>query len=170
MAIERYLAEARARLGNPSSSKRRASPSQDEALIEFLEEKKAVNESLLAVYNGDAGHERQNDFFESSCASWRIHLPSALGKLERLMIGPFALGDDLVSQISGSPLFVPGRTGRRRNDHHMMFTRSKDTNIASRNFPTATLSCGSRGSSRSAEANPRSLACPRSSTTSKVIG
>lgn len=75
--------------GNPSK--------WDHHVLRFLEEKSASNTALLDIYTGDAGEERRREFYHASRAAWTVHLPSALSKLESMMVGPFALGDDLVS-------------------------------------------------------------------------
>lgn len=69
----------------------------DHHVLRFLEEKSASNTALLDIYTGDAGEERRREFYHASRAAWTVHLPSALSKLESMMTGPFALGDDLVS-------------------------------------------------------------------------
>lgn len=97
MALERYAADARARLDRLSNNKRSSSPTREEQVAGFLEEKVASNEALLSLYRGDAPQARLQDFFESSNTAWSVQLPSVLGKLEALLVGPFALGDDLVS-------------------------------------------------------------------------
>lgn len=97
VAIERYLAEAKARLPNPPSQPRSSSPTREERLVELLTQKAASNAELLAIYNGEADDERRQQFIDSSVEAWCVHLPTAIRKLEALMVGPFALGDDLVS-------------------------------------------------------------------------
>lgn len=66
-------------------------------LLEFLEEKSANNRAILAVYNGTASKDRMRNFFDASCVTWSIQLPATLSRLDELMLGPFALGDSLVS-------------------------------------------------------------------------
>jgi hypothetical protein len=72
-------------------------PKWDHQVLRLLEEKSASNTALLNIYTGDAGEERHREFYRASRAAWTAHLPSTLFKLESMMAGPFALGDDLVS-------------------------------------------------------------------------
>lgn len=65
-------------------------------VVHTLQGKAAANQALLDIYNSNVTEERQLEYFAASRAAWTIHLPSTLAKLEVAMIGPFALGDDLV--------------------------------------------------------------------------
>lgn len=65
--------------------------------ISFLEQKALSNQAILDIYTGDAPEDRVMEFIEASRASWTVHLPSTLAKLESQIVGPYCLGDDLVS-------------------------------------------------------------------------
>jgi hypothetical protein len=83
----KYLAEAKALGNGPTEMK----------MISLIEEKLRANDSLLNVFNGTASEDQTNAFFEASRRAWNESVPDALDKLEESIIGPFALGDQIVS-------------------------------------------------------------------------
>lgn len=93
LALRRYLQQYRQDIMTPAPS-----PQQppEPRFISFLEQKALSNQAILDIYTGDAPEDRVMEFIEASRASWTVHLPSTLAKLESQIVGPYCLGDDLV--------------------------------------------------------------------------
>lgn len=96
-ALRRYLQEAIEEATRQSARGEEEAHAASMEVVHTLEGKSAANQALLDIYNNNVAEDRQIEYFEASRAAWAIHLPSTLAKLEVAMIGPFALGDDLVS-------------------------------------------------------------------------
>lgn len=96
LALKRYVHMAHDELSllTPVS----ALKSWEQQVVNLLEDKAAANQALFDIYSGDLALDRQPEFFEASRAAWTVHLSGTLSKLEASMIGPFALGDHLVSR------------------------------------------------------------------------
>ncbi|KAJ9097380.1 hypothetical protein QFC19_006850 [Naganishia cerealis] len=102
-ALDRYIAEAEQQLqqkiGGDFASQDHAkngsngATSLEAKTLQFLKEKKEANEILCAIYNRQAGKEREQGFFDASVKAWTESLPDVLNKLEREIKGPYALGD-----------------------------------------------------------------------------
>lgn len=106
-ALERYIAEAEQQMklknGNFASQDHAQdgtngnTPSSFEArTVQFLKEKKQANDVLHAIYTRQAGKEREQGFFEASQKAWSHSLPEVINGLEQAIIGPYALGDQIV--------------------------------------------------------------------------
>ncbi|KIY52702.1 hypothetical protein FISHEDRAFT_34586 [Fistulina hepatica ATCC 64428] len=61
-------------------------------------------EDLLDVFTGPTDHEKPKAFLEKTSALWKTTIASDLARLEKDVIGPFVLGD----QLSVVDLFVAG--------------------------------------------------------------
>ncbi|CUA70506.1 hypothetical protein RSOLAG22IIIB_08920 [Rhizoctonia solani] len=61
----------------------------------ILEEKKAEQAPLVALYSGQASKEAKEAFFAKSKEAWEVSLPKALATLESSIVGPYVLGDQL---------------------------------------------------------------------------
>lgn len=94
LAFKHYSQEMADDMSSPQNGK---SSTWDRQVVLFLEDKAASNNALLDIYTGDSGEDQRRDFYHASRAAWTVHLPSTLSKLEAMMAGPYALGDDLVS-------------------------------------------------------------------------
>jgi hypothetical protein len=69
----------------------------EQRIVDLIEDKKAANDSLLTVFKGTAPQERVDAFFDASQRAWRESVPDALEKLEENILGPYALGEHVVS-------------------------------------------------------------------------
>ncbi|EKD03543.1 hypothetical protein A1Q2_02126 [Trichosporon asahii var. asahii CBS 8904] len=92
LALRRYLQQYRQDVMSPAPSSQQ---SAEPRFISFLEQKALSNQAILDIYTGDAPEDRVLEFIEASRASWTVHLPSTLAKLESQIVGPYCLGDDL---------------------------------------------------------------------------
>lgn len=98
-ALKHYLKEmADERSNTPNGT----SATWHHQVIRFLEDKAASNNALLDIYTGRAGEDRRRLWYDASRVAWTVHLPATLSRLEDTMVGPFALGDDLVSTKNSS--------------------------------------------------------------------
>ncbi|KAJ1311890.1 hypothetical protein OPQ81_010350 [Rhizoctonia solani] len=61
----------------------------------ILEEKKAEQAPLVALYSGKASKEDKEAFFARSKEAWEVAIPKALVALEASIVGPYVLGDQL---------------------------------------------------------------------------
>jgi hypothetical protein len=98
-AIERYIEEARETAKNAVISEKVNGETFEEKIVKFLEVKKDANVQLYEVFKGTAGAERENSFFHASQVTWTEGLPDVFSRLESLMKGPYALGDQVVSVL-----------------------------------------------------------------------
>lgn len=98
LALRRYLQQYREDLLKPAQSQQTVEP----RFISFLEQKAISNQAILDIYTGDASEDKVVEFIEASRASWTVHLPSTLAKLDSQIVGPYCLGDDLVSLFAVS--------------------------------------------------------------------
>ncbi len=112
-ALKRYIVEAQkdvddlpfneerddgsSGMGNGNASP----PSLESKTLTFLKEKQEANLILWNLYNGQAGKENDEKFFEASKRAWSESLPEVLSKLDEGMKGPYALGDQVVSRRGG---------------------------------------------------------------------
>jgi hypothetical protein len=99
-ALKRYIAEAQRDLDNATGGAGQqdgAVPSFESRTLQFLKEKQEANLVLWTLYNGQAGRENEEKFFEASKKAWSESLPEVLNKLDQAMKGPYALGDHVVS-------------------------------------------------------------------------
>lgn len=112
-ALKRYIAEAQHDVdalasnghtppsapedGAGSGRDSRSPPTSFEGkTLAFLKEKQEANLILWRLYNGQAGKENEERFFEASKKAWSESLPDVLNKLDQGIKGPFALGDQVV--------------------------------------------------------------------------
>lgn len=87
--LERYVQEAE-RLAQQGGS-------FEHKMAAFLKEKQAANQILYDLYQGRSGAEKEEAFFQASQKVWYEGIPNALKQLETAIVGPFALGDQVVS-------------------------------------------------------------------------
>jgi hypothetical protein len=85
----KYLAEAK-----------QGESSFEKSIVPLIEDKAATNDSLLILYKGEATEERSEAFFEASRRAWEESVPDAFDQIESSLVGPFALGDQVVSMSS----------------------------------------------------------------------
>lgn len=106
-ALNRYIAEAEQQMklknGNfnghdhaQDGTNGNAPSSLEARTVQFLKEKKEANDVLHAIYARQAGKEREQGFFEASQKAWAHSLPEVINGLEQAIIGPYALGDQIV--------------------------------------------------------------------------
>jgi hypothetical protein len=137
-AIKRYIAEAQRDLDNlPSTENNNKEgvngvaipPSLESKTLNFLKEKQEANLVLWNLYNGQAGKDNEEKFFEASKKAWSESLPDVLSKLDEGMKGPYALGDQVVSRTVHSLPFnlfthcdppPTPPTVARRSAHHLV--------------------------------------------------
>jgi len=91
-ALKRYIAEAQKDLDDAGGGGGPV-PSFESKTLQFLKEKQEANLVLWSLYNGQAGRENEEKFFEASRKAWSESLPDVLNKLDQAMKGPYALGD-----------------------------------------------------------------------------
>lgn len=94
--LTRYVSEAES-LAEKAGAGKEGRVTYEQKMLAFLQEKQAANELLWQLYNGQAGHEREEAFFTASEKSWTEALQQVLGQLEVGMKGPYSLGDQIVS-------------------------------------------------------------------------
>lgn len=61
----------------------------------ILEEKKAAQAPLIALFSGKASKEAKEAYFAKSKEAWEVNLPKAFSSLESNITGPYVLGDQL---------------------------------------------------------------------------
>lgn len=112
-ALIKYISEAKALAESGGSYEKK--------LVPFLEEKKEANEVLWAVYNGEAGADKEKAFIETSVKVWAEELPKTFEKLEGLMAGPYTLGDQIVSwAMLWKRVSVSGADSQSLGDLHVV--------------------------------------------------
>ncbi|WVN86820.1 uncharacterized protein L203_101993 [Cryptococcus depauperatus CBS 7841] len=94
-ALQKYITEARESVSQPSVTAKEGSLTYNQKIIQFLEEKLKVNEEVWEIYNGTAGQEKEEQFYQVSNKAWSENLPGVLEKLEEMIEGPFTMGDQL---------------------------------------------------------------------------
>ena len=90
--LETYLTEARQSIDSSDEEGKE----YWRKLVNFLQDRIVSNDSLWAVYYGQASKERIEEFFEISRKTWVEALPKALGRLEEHLGGPYLFGDQIV--------------------------------------------------------------------------
>ncbi|KAJ9108762.1 hypothetical protein QFC21_000082 [Naganishia friedmannii] len=105
-ALDRYISEAEQQLQQKggefanqdhakNGSNGTGATSFEARTVQFLKEKKEANDVLYAIYNRQAGKEREQGFFDASTKAWTESLPEVFNKLEQEIKGPYALGDQV---------------------------------------------------------------------------
>jgi hypothetical protein len=97
-ALSRYIEEAKQTVAAAPQSDGSKGPTYEQRQTQFLEDKLAANKMLLDLYEGSAGQDRQNVYFEAAKKSWEEGVPQTLGKIEESIRGTFVLGDQVVSR------------------------------------------------------------------------
>ncbi|RSH93308.1 hypothetical protein EHS25_007662 [Saitozyma podzolica] len=104
--LEAYVAEAEQLAKDSVASGKtkdgKETTTYEQRMVAFLKEKEAANKLLWEVFNGQAGSEREQVFFEASKKAWNEGVPDTLSKLEDSIKGLYALGD----QVSLADLHV----------------------------------------------------------------
>lgn len=99
--LEAYVAEAEQMAKDSVASGKtkdgKETTTYEQRMVAFLKEKEAANKLLWEVFNGKAGSEREQVFFEASKKAWNEGVPDTLSKLEDSIKGLYALGDQVVS-------------------------------------------------------------------------
>jgi hypothetical protein len=99
--LEAYVAEAEQLAKDSVASGKtkdgKETTTYEQRMVAFLKEKEAANKLLWEVFNGKAGSEREQVFFEASKKAWGEGVPDTLSKLEDSIKGLYALGDQVVS-------------------------------------------------------------------------
>jgi hypothetical protein len=103
-ALSGYIKEAKQAVQNAPQSDGSKGPSYEQRQVQFLEDKLAANTMLLDTYQGAAGSEREQSFFEAATKSWEQGIPEVFAQLEETIKGTFVLGDQVVSPFS--PLII----------------------------------------------------------------
>lgn len=98
-SLASYIEEAKQIAKNAPVSKSATGDglTYEQKMVKFLEEKRAANEMLWEIYNGQADPEKEKAFFAASEKCWTEAVPNALDKLASGIKGPFVLGDQIVS-------------------------------------------------------------------------
>ncbi|WWC92799.1 uncharacterized protein L201_007758 [Kwoniella dendrophila CBS 6074] len=94
-ALQRYLQEAKQAVAESAVAPKEGSLTWEQKTVKFLEEKVKSNEQIWELYNGKAGKDKEEQFFEVCKKTWTESLPEAFAKLETLFKGPYALGDQV---------------------------------------------------------------------------
>ncbi|WVQ95826.1 hypothetical protein IAU59_002925 [Kwoniella sp. CBS 9459] len=94
-ALHRYLEEAKQALSESAVAPKEGNLTWEQRTVKFLEEKIKSNEQLWELYNGKAGKDREQMFYEVSKKTWTEALPETFNKLEDAIRGPYALGDQV---------------------------------------------------------------------------
>ncbi|WWC73698.1 uncharacterized protein I206_107670 [Kwoniella pini CBS 10737] len=94
-ALRQYLDEAKQAVANSAVVPKEGSSTWEQKTVNFLEEKFKSNEQIWELYNGQSGDDKKEQFFEVCRKTWTESLPNAFSRLEGLIKGPFALGDQI---------------------------------------------------------------------------
>ncbi|WVF68275.1 hypothetical protein IAT40_003040 [Kwoniella sp. CBS 6097] len=94
-SLQRYLGEAKQAVSESAVAPKEGNLTWEQKTVKFLEEKIKSNEQLWELYNGKAGKDREEMFYEVCRKTWTEALPETLNKLEDAIQGPFALGDQI---------------------------------------------------------------------------
>lgn len=92
--LAKYIADTKT---YSASSPLESMKSFEQKMVMFLGEKAAANNTLHDIYRGEAGKEKEQGFFEASTNAWTKSVPNVVNKLEEIIKGPYALGDQVVS-------------------------------------------------------------------------
>ncbi|OCF42623.1 hypothetical protein I317_03608 [Kwoniella heveanensis CBS 569] len=90
-----YLEEAKHAVSESAVAPKEGNLTWEQKTVKFLEEKIKSNEQLWELYNGKAGKDREEMFFDVCRKTWTEALPETFNKLEDAIQGPFALGDQV---------------------------------------------------------------------------
>lgn len=80
----------------------------EQKMLGFLKEKATANDVMYEIYYGGSA-DRVKAFCEASDRAWSQAIPAVMKKLEELIKGPYALGDQVVSLLRSKLTRVPCR-------------------------------------------------------------